>query len=173
MAANNSPRNATHPEPEHTTPDPAPPFPILEVIVSDDADMVRVPILGTASAGNGQGRAYSSGEQDDDAFVFVDKREVRGRELLAVRVKGTCMQPLLYEGDVVICEHVRRPEQAPSGSLCVAWVVDDDDLGGNVKYVDWASETTARLRGEDGTTKVGPRARLVVQGRVLELRRKL
>ena len=31
----------------------------------------------------------------------------------------------------------------------------------------------ARLRGEDGTTKVVPRSRLSVQGRVLELRRKL
>src|SRR5688572_18603607 len=173
MAANYFSEQTPPPEAEEPGAGPAPPWPTLKVIVSDDADLVRVPILGTASAGNGQGRAYASGEQEDDDFVFVDRREARGRELLAVRVKGTCMEPLLYEGDVVICEQVHRPEQAPSGSLCVAWVVDDDDLGGNVKYVDWDSETTARLRGEDRTTKVVPRARLVVQGRVLELRRKL
>ena len=145
------------------------PWPTIRVIVVDEQDLERVPILGTASAGNGHGRAYAA----DGALIFFDRREVRGRELLAVKVTGTCMEPLLYEGDVVICEQVRRPEQAPSGSLCVAWVVDDEDLGGNVKYVEWASETMARLRGEDGATKVVPRARLYVQGRVLELRRKL
>ena len=155
------------------SPELEPPWPTLTVVISDESDLVRIPILGTASAGNGHGHAYSLDEEDGDDAVYIDKREAQGRELLAVRVKGTCMEPLLYEGDVVICEAVRHPDQAPSGSLCVAWVVDDDDFGGNVKYVEWASETTARLRGEDGTTKVVPRSRLAVQGRVLEMRRKL
>ena len=167
MAPNQT--QVAHPAPK----DRPPPWPTLTVVISDESDLIRIPILGTASAGNGHGHAYSLDAEDGDDAVYIDQREAQGRDLLAVRVKGTCMQPLLYEGDVVICEAVRHPEQAPSGSLCVAWVVDDDDFGGNVKYVQWASETTARLLGEDGTTKVVPRSRLVVQGLVLELRRKL
>jgi hypothetical protein len=149
------------------------PWPVIRVIQVDEDELVRVPILGTASAGNGHGVAHGPDADDvSGAYVYFDRREARGRELLAVEVTGTCMEPLLFAGDIVICEQVHSARQVPSGALCVAWVMDDDDVGGNVKYIDWQEET-ARLRGENGKTKVVPRERLHVQGRVLEMRRKL
>jgi hypothetical protein len=103
-----------------------------------------------------------------EEYAYVLKEEARGRELRAVRVRGDCMVPVLYSGDVVIYEVTYAPEELPSGALCVVTLLEEGEGdGGNVKYVDRMSDRI-RLRAEDvGTVaKVLPREAVKVEGRV-------
>jgi SOS-response transcriptional repressor LexA len=137
---------------------------IVPVVAGPDEAFVRVPVVGTASAGVGIG---STGRIED--YVHVLKKEARGKELLAVRVRGECMVPVLFPGDVVIYEVVHGQDEVQSGALCVVTDLDEagEGDGGNVKYVDWIADL-ARLRAEDKKTpeKMLPRDRVKVDGLV-------
>jgi transcriptional regulator with XRE-family HTH domain len=135
------------------------PSPEIPVVEAGEEELLKVAIDADVSAGGGTGSRA-------EGFVYVDRREARGRALMAARVRGECMVPVLYPGDVVVCQRVWRQEDVPTGSLCVVTLLEEDeDAGGNVKYVDWLSGI-ARLRAEDKTERLVPRELVKVEGRV-------
>ena len=144
---------------------------VMPVVEGGDDLFYMVPHVGRVAAGAGSSGAYTRVE----GYVPIYKKDVRGRELIAVTVTGNCMEPKLSEGDTVICVKVNRPEEVQSGALCVVTLLDEGDGendGGNVKYVEWAS-AVARLHAEDKTTIVVPRHRLRVEGRVWRIIKEL
>ena len=135
------------------------PSPEIPVVLAEEGELLKVAIEAEVSAGPGSGSRV-------DGYVYVDPREARGKSLMAARVRGECMVPVLYPGDVVVCERVWRQEDVPTGSLCVVTLADaGEDDGGNVKYVDWLSGM-ARLKAEDKTERLVPREMVKVEGRV-------
>ena len=131
----------------------------IPVVEAGEEELLKVAIEAEVSAGPGTGSRV-------EGFVYVDRREARGKSLMAARVRGECMVPVLYPGDVVVCERVWRQEDVPTGSLCVVTLADSgEDDGGNVKYVDWLSGM-ARLKAEDKTERLVPRELVKVEGRV-------
>ncbi len=144
---------------------------VRPVEVRPDDEFVFLKIAADVSAGGAGGgrRLVDTGE-----VVAVWKGDLQGKDAIVVRVRGECMVPVLYDGDLVICEKVRDSSEVPSGALAVVTLLDDDvDDGGNVKYVDWASRMV-RLRAEAPGYKpiVVPRDRIKVEGRVFESRRR-
>jgi transcriptional regulator with XRE-family HTH domain len=135
------------------------PSPEIPVVEAGEEELLKVAIEAEVSAGTGSGSRV-------EGYVYVDRLEARGKSLMAARVRGECMVPVLYPGDVVVCERVWRQEDVPTGSLCVVTLLDGgEDDGGNVKYVHWMSGV-ARLTAEDKTERLVAREVVKVEGRV-------
>ena len=134
-----------------------------------DQEFRKIHMEVTVSAGPGTGARLERTSE----YVWMHEDEIRGRDLFLAKVRGSCMEPVLYAGDTVLCERVRYVDQVPTGTLCVVTLLDeamDDESGGNVKYVHWGSEKV-RLLAEDKTERTVRRDRLRVEGQVIEMRR--
>ncbi len=139
----------------------------IPVQVRPDAEFSKAYYRVVANAGSGSGRQLV----DSDEYVLVSKREAAGRDLFAALVTGSCMEPLLFEDDTVLCERVTSISQVPTGTMCVVTLLDEGEGdGGNVKYVEWAS-AKVRLKAEDNTRIVVARDRVKIEGRVIKIRR--
>jgi transcriptional regulator with XRE-family HTH domain len=143
----------------------------LPVVTGPSQEFRKVYLEAEISAGPGSGARLERTAE----YVWMHEDEVRGRDLFLARVRGSCMEPKLYAGDTVLCERVRYVDQVPTGTLCVVTLLEeaaDDESGGNVKYVHWGSEKV-RLTAEDNFSRAVGRDRIKVEGRVIEMRRRL
>jgi transcriptional regulator with XRE-family HTH domain len=57
------------------------------------------------------GQSHAGRRGPVEGFVFVDPDEVAGRQVLAVRVEGACLEPYVHPGDVVILDKRKEPEE--------------------------------------------------------------
>jgi transcriptional regulator with XRE-family HTH domain len=125
-------------------------------------DVVKIPHAAVVSAGPGAGY-----RQHGD--LELPRSWLKGRDpsgVFAVTARGDCMAPAIPDGALLLCERVYRLEDVPSGTLCIVWVDEgDEDIGGNVKYVEWFT-TKARLKADDGSVKVVDRQNLHIVGKV-------
>src|SRR6266542_95949 len=96
---------------------------VRPVEVRPDDEFVFLKIAADVSAGGAGGgrRLVDTGE-----VVAVWKGDLQGKDAIVVRVRGECMVPVLYDGDLVICEKVRDSSEVPSGALAVVTLLDDD-----------------------------------------------
>lgn len=95
---------------------------LLEVSVSrlcgSEDDMIKVNVLGNVAAGQ---PIYAAGNIIGEEHLSAE--DARGGEFFALRIKGSSMEPRMYEGDTVI---VRRQSSVENGEIAIVLVGDDE-----------------------------------------------
>lgn len=145
----------------------------VPVTEAPEEKVATIPHRGVVAGGTG------AGEYDEGKYE-IPRSWIKGRDLFALTVRGDCMargRPGLagiHDGTTVICERVYRPDQAPNSDRTdpwtryVVWVEGrEDDLGGNLKYVERFSKK-ARLTADDDTKIIVDDVTMVhIVGRVI------
>lgn len=81
-------------------------------------EIVRVNVLGNVAAGQ---PIYAA--ENIIGAESLSAEDVRGGEFFALRIKGSSMEPRMYEGDTVI---VRRQSSVENGEIAIVLVGDDE-----------------------------------------------
>lgn len=105
-----------------------------EAIAIVEEGAVRIPIHDqTASAGEGD---------DVREYAYVSRAEAAGRNIIALRVHGNSMEPVIDDGDIVVMDAERQPHP---GQIVVA-------SSGDTVVVKWLRQEGQRrfLEGNNG-----------------------
>ncbi len=84
---------------------------------------VRIPVYGSVAAGVPIEAVTDYDADNPDDWEEIDARMASSGEFMALRIKGSSMEPRFAEGDVVI---VRRQPDAESGDIVIVMVGDDE-----------------------------------------------
>jgi SOS-response transcriptional repressor LexA len=112
--------------------------------------LVQVPVAGRVHAGSGGGLV--------EAVVYVPRPEAEGRALLAVEVRGDCMEPEIRAGDTAIVDLDAAPRD---GDLVAARLPDSEDYVVKRYY---RRRGGVELRANDGEPVVLPANRVEIAG---------
>jgi SOS-response transcriptional repressor LexA len=112
--------------------------------------LVQVPVAGRVHAGAGGGLV--------EAVVYVPRQEAEGRALLAVEVRGDCMEPEIHAGDTAIVDLDASPQ---NGDLVAARLPDTEDY---VVKRFYRRKGAVELHSNDGEPVVFPADRVEVAG---------
>lgn len=83
-----------------------------------EEEIVRVNVLGNVAAGQ---PIYAA--ENIIGAESMSAEDVRGGEFFALRIRGSSMEPRMYEGDTVI---VRRQSNVENGEIAIVLVGDDE-----------------------------------------------
>ena len=84
---------------------------------------VRIPVYGSVAAGVPIEAVTDYDADNPDDWEEIDARMASSGEFMALRIKGSSMEPRFAEGDVVI---VRRQPDAESGDIVIVMVGEDE-----------------------------------------------
>jgi SOS-response transcriptional repressor LexA len=112
--------------------------------------LVQVPVAGRVHAGAGGGLV--------EAVVYVPRQDAEGRALLAVEVRGECMEPEIRAGDTAIVDLDAAPQ---NGDLVAARLPDTEDY---VVKRFFRRKGAVELRSNDGEPVVLPADRVEIAG---------
>jgi len=120
-------------------------------------DLARVPLVRVpAHAGN------DWTWQDSGARITTDRTATRGRDLLAVEIAGTCMDPDLSPGDIVIFDQWAR---TPQDREMVVVTIDDQS---QVRWVRYAGRELSLVDNTGSRMSIDG---AILEGVVVEIRR--
>lgn len=106
-----------------------------------------------------------------DAWEYVGLSETMGRALRAGRVKGTCMEPAISPGDVVIFDAANRTPR--DGQVIVATIPDEaNERGRGVVKRFFRFNGKIKLEPNVGQPIILPADDVRIEGVVIEVRKK-